>query len=407
MQVVAPGFVKDKKVLLRYDIDVALRLVFDSEGMNPQAQTRRASLAQGKPSEAGEMVVAEDFKLRAGLDTLKLCLENASKVIVIGHLGRPFKTVDDERQGNPPKLSAKPIKEWFEQALGIEVAFAKSLEEVAASNSKLTLLENTRFFHGEVPGAEYHATCTSKTCDIDFAHRLASLGEVYVNEAFSSHNPAASTTIVPTLLPHAAGLHFAEEVKVLGEVRDPPAGGHKKPFVAIMGGAKVTDKLPVINVLAEKADAVLVGGKLAAEIREQNLSLPKNVMVGKLNADGFDIAAETVSAWSDLIRQSRMIVWNGPVGRIEENTWKVSKDLTFQVEKLGSAKGTYEIAKMVLNSQAEVIIGGGDTVAFFDSVGMLGEFEKKGFVSVGGGAMLKFLADGSLPTISALKVFYS
>src|SRR3989344_5185006 len=171
MQVVTSEFVKGKKVLLRYDIDVALRL---------------ASLAQGKPSVAGEMVVVEDFKLKAGLPTLKLCLENASKVIIIGHLGRPFKTVDDEKAGNPQGLSAKPIQEWFEQELGERVEFAESLERATESTNKIVLLENVRFFHGEVPG------------DIDFAHKLAALGSVYVNEAFSSYNSAASTTMVPT-----------------------------------------------------------------------------------------------------------------------------------------------------------------------------------------------------------------
>lgn len=352
MQVINQEFVKGKKVLLRYDIDVALESGVQSS----------------------EFVVKEDFKLKAGIPTLRLCLENASKVIIIGHLGRPFKTVDDEKQGLPQALSAKPIRDWLEEELGEKVEFAESLEQATASSTKLALLENIRFFHGEVEG------------DVDFAKKLASLGEVYINEAFSAHNPAASTTMLPTLLPHAAGLHFAEEVRVLGEVRDPPAGGHKKPFVAIMGGAKVADKLPVITVLAQKADAVLVGGKLVAEIKEQNLSLPKNVMVGKLSQDGFDIAWETVESWRKLIMEAKTIVWNGPLGKFEDP---------------GNAQSA-KIARMVLNSRAEVVIGGGDTVSLLGGLGILGEFEKKGFVSVGGGAMLKFLADGTLPTIDAL-----
>lgn len=360
MQGVTPEFVKGKKVLLRYDIDVALESGVSSS----------------------KFVVKEDFKLKAGLATLKLCLENASKVIVIGHLGRPFKTVDDEKKGNPPELSAKPIQEWLEQELGEEVEFAESLEQAAGSTNKIVLLENIRFFHGEVPGAEYHVSCTSKTCDIDFAHQLAALGEVYVNEAFSSYNPAASTTMVPTLLPHAAGLHFAEEVKMLGEVGDNP----KKPFVAIMGGAKVADKLPVIKALAEKADAVLVGGKLAAEIKEQNLTLPKNVMIGKLNEMGTDIAPETTEAWSGLISGAEMIVWNGPLGKFEDP----------------KSDQTKKVARMILDSGAKVIIGGGDSVAALNQYGLLEEAEKKAFVSVGGGAMLKFLSDGTLPTIEAL-----
>lgn len=355
MQVVTSEFVKNKKVLLRYDIDV--------------------QITAGK--------VTEDFKLRAGLDTLRLCLENASKVIIIGHLGRPFETAEDEKKGNLQDLSAKPIQEWFEKKLGQKVEFAQNLEEAGQSTSKIVLLENVRFFHGEVPGAEYHATCISKTCDIDFAHQLASLGEVYVNEAFSAHNKGASTTIVPTLMPHFTGLHFVKEVEVLLGVRNNP----KKPFVAIMGGAKVKDKLPVINMLAEKTDAVLVGGKLVAEIKEQNVSLPKNVMVGKLSEDGFDIASETVLSWSNLISKAAQIVWNGPLGKFEDPKNDATK----------------KIAQMVLGSGAEIVIGGGDSVAALDQYGLLEQADKKAFISVGGGAMLKLLSDGTLSTIEALK----
>ncbi len=361
MQVVTSDFIKGKKVLLRYDIDVAL--------------------------ENGKIV--EDFKLKAGLETLKLCLENASKVIIIGHLGRPFKTAEDEKNGNPSELSAKPIQEWFEKELGETVYFAKTLEEVSQSTSKIILLENIRFFHGEVPGAEYHATCESKTCDVDFAKSLASLGEVYVNEAFSAHNPAASTTIVPTLLPHFAGLHFVKEVETLLSVRNNP----KKPFIAIMGGAKVVDKLPVINVLAQKADAVLVGGKLVSEIRElasldasrsgQNLELPKNVLVGKLKENGLDIAQETVESWRRLITGASMIVWNGPLGKFEDPENDQTK----------------KVAEIVILSGAESIVGGGDIIAALNQAGLL---DKMSFVSVGGGAMLKLISDGTLPTIEAL-----
>jgi len=379
MQVVTQEFVKNKKVLLRYDIDVALK---------------QGERGKGK----GESQIAEDFKLRAGLPTLKLCLENASKVIVIGHLGRPARNASHSDAGGPARhalqgvaggpegkvveeLRVAPVVEWFKN---------HNLRSYIESG-KLVVLENLRFDPRE------------EACDPGYAKELASLGDVYINEAFSSYHSAVSTTIVPILLPHACGLHFAEEVRVLGGVRDNP----KKPFVAIMGGAKVADKLPVISVLAGKADAVLVGGKLIAEIKEQNLSLPKNVMVGMLNKDGFDIAPETVSAWSDLIRRSRMIVWNGPVGKIESQESRVKSQES--EENLGSATGSYEIARMVLGSEAEVIIGGGDTVAFLGSIGMLEKFEEKGlpagrqgFVSVGGGAMLNFLADGTLPTIQVL-----
>lgn len=360
MQIVTPQLIHGKKVLLRLDIDVPLECK-----------------AQGVKCK-----VSEDFRLRAGIPTLKLCIDHASKVIILGHLGRPFTTVEDEKNGNPPDLSAKPVCEWYKKELEEEIEFAETLEQVEKSTSKLVMLENTRFFHGEIPGAEYHNTCTSKTCDIDFARQLASLGDFFVNEAFASHNPAASTTMLPTLLPHAAGLRFSEEVKKLIAVKEHP----KKPFIAIMGGAKVEDKLPVIKLLAGVADAVLVGGKLISEIRQQNLNLPKNVLVGMLTEDGFDIVPQTTSAWAGLVAKAAEIVWNGPVGKFEDPKNSQTK----------------KIAQAVLDSGAEIIIGGGDTIAALSQYGFLQKAEEKVFVSTGGGAMLKFLTDGTLPTIQAL-----
>lgn len=325
MQVITSGVVTDKKVLLRYDIDVQIT--------------------------SGE--VTEDFKLRAGLSTLKLCLENAEKVILMGHLGRPGGKV-------VPKLSVEPVRRWFS-----ENGFLEYLE-----NGKLKILENLRFDSRE------------ETANVGYAQELAKLGEVYINEAFSSYHPAVSTVVLPALLPHAAGLRFAKEVAKLTEVRNNP----KKPFVAVMGGAKVADKLPVIEVLAKKADAVLVGGKLVAEIKEQNLRLAKNVMVGSLSEDGFDISSSAVNAWKDLIKKAAMIVWNGPLGKFEDP----------------KNESTKKVAEVILDSQAEVVIGGGDSVAALSQYRLLPKAEQKAFVSVGGGAMLKFLSNGTLSTIEIL-----
>ena len=139
--------------------------------------------------------------------------------------------------------------------------------------------------------------------------------------------------------------------------------------------------------MAKQADAVLVGGKLIAEIREENLNLPKNVMVGKLSEDGFDIAPETVESWRNLIARAKMIVWNGPLGKFEDPKNDATK----------------KVAEMILDSGAQVIIGGGDSVAALSQAGLLQEAEKLAFVSVGGGAMLKFLAEGTLKIIEALR----
>ncbi|MBI2019660.1 phosphoglycerate kinase [Candidatus Daviesbacteria bacterium] len=347
MQTVSAQIIANKKVLLRYDIDV--------------------QITAGK--------VTEDFKLSAGLPTLKLCLENASQVILMGHLGRPEGRVVAE-------LSVEPVRQWFASQ-----GFSADLQ-----SGKFKILENLRFDPREEAG------------DPGFAKELAAMGEIYVNEAFGSYRPAVSTTVLPSLLPHYAGINFAKEIAVLSEVKNNP----KKPFVAIMGGAKVKEKLPVIEMLAQKADAVLVGGKLVHELRDYHegdpsspaLPVPQddevrlesvrtlsNIFVGRLNEDGLDIASETVDAWSNLISRAVMIIWNGPLGKFEEPKNDATK----------------KVAQMLLESNAKVIIGGGDTVAALGQYGLLQTAEEKTSVSVGGGAMLKFLTDGTLPTIEALK----
>lgn len=324
MQVVAPELIQNKRVLLRLDLDV--------------------------PLENG--VIQDDTKLLAGMDTLGLCLEFASSVTICGHLGRPDGKED-------PNLTVKPIVDWLEEGYG----------HIQLPEGKLHILENLRFEPGE------------DAADLEFAKELASHGDFFVFEAFSSHRPAASTTVVPTLLPHAVGLHFAQEVEELTQVRNNPI----RPMVAILGGAKVDTKMPVIKAMAAKADVVLVGGKLAAEIKEQGIEgLGANVMVGKLTEDGFDISDETVGAWTNLLKTAKQVVWNGPLGKFEDDKYSNTK----------------KIAQAIVDCGAKSIIGGGDTISAATKYNLI---EKFTFVSVGGGAMLKLLADGILPTIEALK----
>lgn len=319
MQVVSPEFIQGKKVLLRLDIDVPL--------------------IDGR--------IQDDFRLRAGLPTLKLCLENASEVIVMGHIGRPL--------GEDKSLSVEPIYDWYKEKLG----------EVGG---KLKILENLRFEEGEEKG------------DLDYAKELAALGEVYVNEAFAAYHQAASTTVLPTLLPHFAGLQFVREVGKLREVRENP----KKPLVAIIGGAKVEDKLPVVEAMAKIADYVLVGGKIAGEVSRVKSLESGNVLVGELNEEETDITKKAAEEWKPIISKAKMIVWNGPMGKVEEPR-------NFM---------THEVANLVIQSNAETILGGGDTITYLGKLGLLERFS---FVSTGGGAMLKFLIEGTLPTIEALK----
>lgn len=337
MQVVSAELVKGKKVLLRLDIDVPLREISD----------------RGKVIRS----VTDDFRLRAGLPTLKLCLENASEVVILGHIGRPA--------GLDPNFSVEPIYDWF-----FENGFSEELK-----SGKLKLLENLRFEKGESSD-----TAQDKEVVLSYAKELANFGDFFVNESFAAYHPAASTTVLPTLLPHAAGLRFASEVEKLTKLRENP----EKPFVAIIGGAKIEDKLPVAEELAKRADKVLLAGKLPLEIKERGVTLPENVLIARLNEEGTDVMAETVEEWKKLISKAKTIVWNGPLGQIE-------LPRNFQ---------THEFANAVIQTQAETIIGGGDTVGYLDRLGLLERFS---FVSTGGGAMLEFLQTGTLPTIEVLQ----
>lgn len=327
MQLLTPELITGKKVLIRYDLDVPI--------------------SNGK--------VEDDFRLLAGLETVDFCLSHADSVILMGHVGRP-------EGKEEAKYSVKPIVDWFEEEFA----------HIDLPAGKLHILENLRFEVGE------------EDCSLDFARELASYGDVFINEAFASHHPSASTTVLPTLLPHAAGFNFAEEVKELSAVMQNP----KKPFVAIIGGVKVEDKLPAILSLSEVADAVLVGGRLAFEVRSKELTgqidvLPTNVHLAKLNNEGTDIAPETLTAWDQYLTGAQTILWNGPMGKFEE-------------EQNGETK---RLAEKISSLAVETIVGGGDTVAAINKWGLL---EKFSFVSTGGGAMLKFLSLGTLPTIDAL-----
>lgn len=324
MQVVTPQLISGKKVLLRFDLDVAL--------------------SGGK--------VCEDFRLIAGLPTLELCIKHAQSVVLIGHLGRPGGKI-------VPDLSVSPVVDWLE----------KKLFYYRLPIGKLHILENLRFEEGE------------ENCSLEYAQKLAKLGNFYINESFAAYREASSTTILPRLLPSTAGLQFAQEVERLAEVRKNP----KKPLVFIIGGAKIDDKLPVVLEMSKIAAAVLVGGKLPQEIRKKGVDLPGNVMVARMNEDKEDITANTLDAWSEIINSAGTIVWNGPVGFFENPKNNKTKLL----------------ANLITGSGAETIAGGGDTVAALNKWNLLDKFS---FVSTGGGAMLKLLETGTLPTIDALNL---
>lgn len=323
MQTVTADLVKEKQVLLRFDIDVEIQ--------------------DGR--------VVEDFRLKKGLPTLDLCLRNASKVIIMGHIGRP--------DGEDPEFSVEPIYNWL-------INFDHY--EEALDSKKLRILENLRFEEGE-DGA-----------DITYAKELASFGDFYVNEAFAAYHKAASTTVLPTLLPHAAGLNFAKEVERLTELRENP----KKPLIALIGGAKVEGKYRAVVELSKIADTVLVGGLLANNIHERDLEVPGNVVLAKLSETGLDISTSSIGAFAEILKRAKEVIWGGPMGKYEV---------------LEGNHADKILAEAIIDSGAESVIGGGDTVAALDKLGLLDKFS---FVSSGGGAMLEFLSEGTLPTIEAL-----
>ncbi len=323
MKTLTASFIKDQIVLLRLDLDVPLK--------------------DGK--------VVDSFRLGAGMETLGFCLDHAKTVIIMGHIGRP--------EGKEvPELSVQPIIKWLEAGA----------RDIRLPQHKLHIMENLRFEPGE------------DAADIDFAKDLASYGNVFVNDAFASHHPSASTTVLPTLMPHAAGFRFADEVEILTQVRNHPV----RPFVAILGGAKLEDKLPVVEKMSQIADMVLVGGKLAKELRDSGKRVGANVMVATLTENGEDIDDKTLTEWKNILHRAKQILWNGPVGKFEDP----------------KNDATAKLAHAITLTGAKTIIGGGDTISALDHGHFL---EKFTFVSTGGGAMLQFLVNGTLPTIEALK----
>ncbi len=324
MQTVTPELIAGKKVLLRLDIDVPIE----------------------------NEKVLEPYRLEAGLETLKMCLEHAESVICMGHIGRPGGVEVSE-------LSVGPVVAWYENAL----------KDMKLPEGKFNFLENLRFEKGEGDAS------------IEYAKELAEMGDFFVMEAFSAHRPAASTTVLPTMLPHAAGLRFAKEVEQLTKIRENP----ERPLVAIIGGAKIEDKLGVVEEMSKKADAVLIGGKLPHEIREKGINFPGNVLVARMSSSGLDLEAEVAQKFAEVIKAAKQVVWAGPMGKYED---------------VDQREGTKILAEAIEEAGVYAVIGGGDTIAALTGINML---DKMGFVSSGGGAMLIMLAEGTLPTIEALQ----
>jgi phosphoglycerate kinase len=293
--------------------------------------------------------VADDTRIRASLPTLELLLErDAADVAVCSHLGRP--------EGEDPAFSMKPVESRLRELLPDE---------------RITVLENTRFDPGE------------KKNDPQFARELADDRALFVNDAFgSAHRAHASTVGVAQLLPTYAGLLLERELAELGRL----LGDVARPFVLISGGAKVEDKLGVLQNLGGRADAVLVGGKMAEEVRDDNpldfeVELYDRLPEGWL---GLDIGPETRELFAGEIARAKTVFWNGPMGVFEWPRF---------------AEGTRAVAEAVARADAHTVVGGADSVRALTEMGLV---DRVDWASTGGGASLELLEGKELPGVAAI-----
>ena len=366
-----------------------------------------------------EGVITDDIRIVSALPTVKYLMEQGAKVILMSHMGRP--------EGEPNmKYTLKPVADRLTELLGQEVLFVSSPvvvgEAVKAAAAQLEegrvmLLENVRFRKEETKNGA------------DFAKELASLADIFVNDAFgTAHRAHSSTAGVADYLPAVSGFLIEKEVEFLGNAVENP----KRPFVAIMGGAKVGDKIPVIENLLKKVDTLIIGGgmsytfykaegleigtsildKDSLEIAPQLLKkaeeagvkmlLPVDVIVAdEFNNDaktaivdkdaipadmmGLDIGPKTVELYKAAIAEAETIVWNGPMG-------------VFEMENF--AGGTRAVAEALAESKAVTVIGGGDSAAAVEQFGLA---DKMTHISTGGGASLEFLEGKVLPGVAVLE----
>ena len=361
--------------------------------------------------------ITDNTRIKAALLTIKYLLEQNCKIILASHLGRPKGEVK-------PEYSLKPVAKELSKLLGKEVIMANDVigedATTKAENLKegeILLLENVRFHKEETDN------------DPEFAKKLASMAEIFVNDAFgTAHRAHASTTGIADYIPGVSGFLIEKELKFLGNAVNNP----ERPFVAILGGAKVSDKIGVIDSLLDKVDTLMIGGGMAytffkaqgynvgnslCEVEKTGLALeamekakekgvklllPIDTKIGKEfkpdtesktvawteipdDWEGFDIGEKTIEMFKNELKNAKTVIWNGPLGLFEFDQFAI---------------GTNEIAKTLAELDATTIIGGGDSAAAVEKAGLA---DKMTHISTGGGASLEFLEGKKLPGIECLQ----
>jgi phosphoglycerate kinase len=348
--------------------------------------------------------ITDDTRIRAALPTLEALRERRARLLLAAHLGRP--------KDREPELSLRPAADRLGELLGTEVRLAPGLDDVP--DGDVVMLENVRYEPGETKN------------DPDLARRYASLADAYVNDAFgAAHRAHASTEAVAHLLPSAAGLLLQREVETLTGILEDP----RRPLLAIVGGAKVTDKIGVLETFADRADAILVGGAMcfpffsaeghevgdslceadgvepARRVRAQagdKLRLPTDLVLGReFAADterrevdgvdvpdgwmGLDVGERTAGAYAEAVGEAGTVFWNGPMG-------------AFELEPF--AAGTRAVAEAVAAAPGTTVVGGGDSAAALARFGLA---DRVTHLSTGGGASLELIEGRTLPGVEALR----
>lgn len=381
---------KGKKIVVRFDFNVPL-------------------------SKTDPKTITDASRIDMAIPTIRLLLEKgASKITMISHLGRPDGKVD-------PKYSLEPVAVYLAKKLGTDVILSESAVDNGVKNllqlpeTKLVLLENIRF----LPGEEKN--------DTELAEKLAQYGDIYVNDAFgAAHRKHASTHAINAFFKNRAypGLLMKKEIECLGALLEKPA----KPFVAVIGGAKVSDKIKTIEKMLVLVDTLLIGGAMAYPFlkakgievgkslcSDEDVSLAKQLLLadrgGKIQLPkdhltslefggaplpcdgtsipseqmGLDIGPVTIKSYGDHLKTAKTIFWNGPMGLFENENF---------------SRGTMSVAHAIAETEAFSVVGGGDSVA---AVQQSGEADKFSHVSSGGGASLEYIERGQLPGVEALK----